>query len=160
MKNNILPIGPKNGGNTIWQFFRDRSFSKYAKLAFLTPDTYTYVCISGGKKCNFAHLLNDWFPALICRTTTSQLSANPEAGGALFIMHSDLAKLQARLLTCIFTEKFLLKAYNFRSTWKSLFWESHKKYLGNEVIAKAYSRRCSQENCSKIYRKFPGKHRS
>ena len=64
-------------------------------------------------------------------------------------MHSDLAKLQTRLLTCFFTENFLVKAYNFRSTYCS--GKATKKYPGNELIAEAYSRRCFLR---KLFKKF------
>ena len=47
----------------------DHSFSTYAKfsekLTFLSPDSHTYVCGSGGKNVsfseNFAYVLNKWF---------------------------------------------------------------------------------------------------
>ena len=46
---------------------RDHSFRTYAKVSekstFLAPDTHTYVCVSGGKKCyfseNFVYVLNE-----------------------------------------------------------------------------------------------------
>ena len=41
--------------NTIKALVRDHPFSVCAKfsekLTGLTPDTHTYVCVSGGKKC-------------------------------------------------------------------------------------------------------------
>ena len=52
-----------------WYFLRwDHLFTTYANSPkschFLTPDTRTYVCLSGDKKClffgNFAYVLNKW----------------------------------------------------------------------------------------------------
>ena len=48
----------------IWVRLRDHYLVRTQNYNFLSPDTHTYVCVSGDKKCyflgNFAYVLNIW----------------------------------------------------------------------------------------------------